>query len=58
MIHLPSLPHGIPGAVAFGPELPGIDNKIHGADEFISVEHFKFNTKLLINAITELDKNI
>lgn len=50
--------HGIPGAVAFGPELPGIDNKIHGADEFITVEHFKFNTKLLIKAITELDKNI
>lgn len=50
--------HGIPGAVAFGPELPGIDNRIHGAEEFITVEHFKLNTKMMYKAVTELDKRL
>ena len=50
--------HGIPGAVAFGPELQGIDNRIHGAEEFITVEHFKLNTKMMYKAVTELDKRL
>lgn len=49
--------HGIPGAVAFGPEIEGIDNKIHGADEFITIEHFKLNTKMMYNAIVMLTKS-
>ena len=49
--------HGIPGAVAFGPEIEGIDNKIHGADEFISLDHFKLNTKMMYNAIVMLTKS-
>lgn len=48
--------HGIPGGVAFGPELPGADNHMHAADEFISVGNFKFNIKLIAQAIAELDQ--
>lgn len=50
--------HGIPGAVAFGPEFSEIDNKIHGADEFISLEHFKINTNMIYNAMLKLDEQI
>ncbi|MBE7057563.1 MAG: M20 family metallopeptidase [Ruminococcaceae bacterium] len=50
--------HGIPGAVAFGPEFNEIDNKIHGADEFISLEHFKINTSMIYNAMLKLDEQI
>ncbi|MBR5786928.1 MAG: dipeptidase, partial [Clostridia bacterium] len=50
--------HGISGAVAYGPELQGIDNRIHGAEEFITVEHFKLNTKMMYKAVTELDKRL
>lgn len=49
--------HGIPGAVAFGPEIEGVDNKIHGADEFITIDHFKMNTKMMYNAIVMLTKS-
>lgn len=48
--------HGIPGGVAFGPELPGVDNHMHGADEFISVDNFKLCTKLIYMALERLDK--
>ncbi len=50
--------HGIPGAVAFGPEFSEIDNKIHGSDEFISLEHFKLNTAMIYNAMLKLDEQI
>lgn len=50
--------HNIEGAVAFGPEIPGIDNKIHGANEFIGIEHFMLNTQMMYEAILDLDKNI
>lgn len=29
--------HDIDGGVAFGPAFPGVDNRLHGANEFISV---------------------
>ena len=45
--------HGIPGGVAFGPELPGVDARIHGRDEFIGVNHLimmaKMYTEIVIN---------
>ena len=50
--------HGIPGAVAFGPEFCEIDNKIHGADEFISLEQFKLNTAMIYNAMLKLNEQI
>jgi len=50
--------HGIPGAVAFGPEFSEIDNRIHGADEFISLEHFKINTKMIFTAVNLLDNEL
>ncbi len=50
--------HEIEGAVAFGPELAGIDNKIHGANEYITVDHFKLNTKMILEAIITLNKRI
>ena len=48
--------HGIPGAVAFGPEVPGDDNHMHAADEFIRVSDFKLNTELMIRAVSKLDE--
>lgn len=48
--------HGIPGAVAFGPEVPGDDNHMHAADEFIRVSDFKLNTELMIRAVSRLDE--
>ena len=47
--------HGIPGAAAFGPELPGADNHMHAEDEFISISNFKLNTELICRAISELN---
>ena len=47
--------HGIPGAAAFGPELPGADNHMHAAEEFISVSNFKLNTELIYQALSRLD---
>ena len=50
--------HEIDGAVAFGPEIPGIDNKIHGANEFIGIEHFMMNTRMMYEAIVALDEKL
>ncbi len=47
--------HGIPGAVAFGPELPGSDNHMHAADEFISEYNLKLCARLIYNALEKLD---
>lgn len=41
-------------AVAFGPELPGVDAPIHMPNEFISVEHLMFNTHITADAILAL----
>lgn len=46
--------HDIPGGVAFGAEFPGVDNHMHGADEFISVEELRMNARLIAGAIAEL----
>jgi succinyl-diaminopimelate desuccinylase len=41
-------------AVAFGPELPGVEAPIHMPNEFISVEHLMFNTRIIADAIVAL----
>ncbi len=46
--------HGIPGGVAFGPELPGIDCRIHGRDEFIGVNHLILIAKMYAAAIVRI----
>lgn len=43
--------HGIPNGVAFGAEFPGVDNRIHGADEFIGVDELILNARLIAEAI-------
>lgn len=46
--------HNTPGAVAFGAEFPWEENNMHGADEHISLETFKYNLNMYANAICEL----
>ena len=46
--------HEIPGGVAFGCELPGIDNLIHGANEFIGVEQLMLSAKMFSLAILDI----
>ncbi len=43
--------HGIPNGVAFGVEFPGVDNRIHGADEFIGVDELQKDARLIACAI-------
>ncbi len=44
----------IENAVAFGPEIPGGDNRIHMADEFMSVSDLVYHTKMIADAILAL----
>jgi succinyl-diaminopimelate desuccinylase len=46
--------HNIPGGVAFGTELPGRDNRIHGRDEYIGVSELILSAKMFARAIAEL----
>lgn len=46
--------HDIPGGVAFGAEFPGVDNHMHGADEFIGLDELRVNAKLIAQAVKEL----
>lgn len=46
--------HGIPGGVAFGCEVEGEDNRIHGADEFISADALVTNAKIFARAIVNV----
>lgn len=48
--------HEIDGGVAFGAEFPGDNNHIHSANEFISLERLKVNTKIFAEAIIRLCK--
>lgn len=43
--------HGIPNGVAFGVEFPGVDNRIHGADEFIGVDELMKDARLIARAV-------
>ncbi len=44
----------IGNAVAFGPEIPGGDNRIHMADEFMRVDDLVYHTKMIADAIIAL----
>ena len=46
--------HEIPGGVAFGCELPGIDNRIHGVNEFIGMEQLFLSAKMFAQAIIDI----
>lgn len=46
--------HNIDGGVAFGAEFPWENNNMHGADEHISIETFKYNLNMYANAIARL----
>lgn len=46
--------HNIEGGVAFGPVFPGVDNKVHGSDEFVSIDDLILNTKVFAHAIAEI----
>jgi len=48
--------HGIEGGVAFGAEVLGEDNHVHGADEYISLNHFILNAKIFAEAILRICK--
>jgi succinyl-diaminopimelate desuccinylase len=46
--------HNTPGAVAFGAEFPEEENNMHGDDEHISMETFRYNLNMYANAIAEM----
>lgn len=46
--------HDIDGGVAFGPAFPGVDNKLHGADEFIAVEDLILSAKMYTQVIIDM----
>ncbi len=48
--------HNTKGGVAFGAEFPWENNNMHGADEHITMETFRYNLEMYANAIIELTK--
>lgn len=46
--------HELKNGVAFGCEFPGLDNHLHGADEFITIEQLMISAKIFAQAIIEL----
>lgn len=46
--------HGIDGGVAFGMEIEGEDNQIHGADEWISTESLLTSAEIFAKAIIKI----
>lgn len=46
--------HGIPGGVAFGCTMPGVDTQIHGADEFVIIEDLITSAKIFTNVIIDI----
>ena len=48
--------HGIEGAVAFGCTMPGRDNHIHGADEFIIIDEIVTAAKIFTQVILDICK--
>jgi succinyl-diaminopimelate desuccinylase len=46
--------HNTEGGVAFGAEFPWENNNMHGADEHISIETFKYNLNMYANAIARI----
>ncbi len=48
--------HHLKNGVAFGCAMPGVDNRMHGADEFARVEDLVISAKIFALAISELCK--
>ncbi len=48
--------HGIEGAVAFGCTMPGRDNHIHGADEYVIIDEIITGAKIFTQAILDICK--
>ena len=48
--------HDIPGGVAFGCEIPGVDNRIHGANEFIGIGQLMSSARMFAQSIFEICK--
>jgi succinyl-diaminopimelate desuccinylase len=46
--------HGIPGGVAFGCAFPGVDCRIHGANEYIGVDELILSAKMFTQAIIDI----
>jgi len=46
--------HDIPGGVAFGCAMPGVDNRAHGANEFIDLDHLLLCAKMFTQVIIEM----
>ena len=46
--------HNTEGAVAFGAEFPEENNNMHGDDEHITMETFRYNLNMYANAIAEI----
>ena len=46
--------HGIPGGVAFGCAMPGINYNIHGANEFFGLQELIVSAKMFASAIIDL----
>ena len=46
--------HDLKNGVAFGCEMAGIDNHLHGADEFITLEQLMLSAKIFAQAILDL----
>lgn len=46
--------HDLKNGVAFGCSMPGVDNREHGADEFMVIEHLLMAGKIFTQAIIDL----
>jgi succinyl-diaminopimelate desuccinylase len=46
--------HGLPGGVAFGCAMPGVNYNIHGANESIGIQELIISAKMFAAAIIEL----
>lgn len=46
--------HGIEGGVAYGCAMPGVDNRMHGADEFAVKEHLLLSAKMFAQVILDV----
>ena len=48
--------HDLKNGVAFGASMPGVDNRMHGADEFANVSDLVVSAKIFAKAIADLCK--
>lgn len=46
--------HGLKNGVAFGAAMPGTDNRMHGADEFVVLDELLMSAKIFAGVILEL----